>query len=630
MSALLILLLIGLSGIGLSLLLDCPAEEGLPLAALGLTAAAYLLALTGLVPLMGWLLWAAAAAGSAAILLTLLRKNPRRLLAPVVSCLLFFAAALVLWWLCRGRTLTDWDDFSHWGSALKLTATTGKLYTSPDFPGGFQSYPPAAMLWQLLLMKAVSPVYREDLALFAHGLLSLLLLLYPLKLLPLRRTLDKALCYAVLLGFTLALYPRGVFMLGVDLLLGVVTGVLFLAVFLPKQGRAATLLLWLGCFVLCLVKSSGFGLALMVCIAALLFHFSARPYRMLSPTADRPSLAAVGGGLAACLAAKGSWALHLRQMQVDTRWTGQQSVFEGLAQLITGNAPADRQALPGLFFSSLFTEANYGNVLHFPFVGWLLAFALVCALAWLLWPRQDRHRVLWGACSVFGACVLYLLSLLYTYLFLFDPGEAAALASVSRYLSTLIECIMIFALAFCGVAAAGRASALPRLLPAALLAASLTLVSGPEYLVDYLLHAPLYAAQTNHDAYLSRRAAQRIRSLGEADPRLYLITANDAGITQLRVQYELLPDLLPKAPTILSAQPSPDPWVKQCTWQQWREELLKSFDYVYIYCPEVQFVQDYLPVFLDESQVVVDRMFRVVDTGKDAILETMPEITADP
>ena len=68
----------------------------------------------------------------------------------------------------------------------------------------------------------------------------------------------------------------------------------------------------------------------------------------------------------------------------------------------------------------------------------------------------------------------------------------------------------------------------------------------------------------------------------------------------------------------------------QCTWQEWRQVLLDGYDYVYVYCPEPQFVQEFMPVFEDDSQIVVDRMFEVIHTDADGILRVMPEITADP
>lgn len=626
MSALLILFLLSLFSTGLSAALRCRAEEGFALSTLTLILGGYLFSLAGLLPYSGLLLWIPALCSGIFLLIVALHKETHRLLSPLGGVLLFLAAGLVLWWLCRGCALSDWDDFSHWGSSLKITCTTGALYTAPSSSDAFKSYPPAAVIWEALLMSSAHTGYREDLALFFHGLLALSLLLYPLKAIAEKQLGRRALCYVLLLGFTAALYPRGLYMLGVDVLLGIFAALILLAEFLPGENRLAAAVQILGCFALCLVKGSGFGLALMTAAAVLVHrlcgirHSSASVFR---------SLAVPTGMLAACLAAKGSWAMHLHQMGVAERWQSHESIWAGFAQLLRGNAPAYRQALPGIFWDSIAHQRNYGTLIPFSFVMWLVLAALLGALTWALWPREDRRCPLFGFGAALVLGIVYVLSLLVTYLFLFEESEASALASISRYLYTCIEFLLVFGFAFVSVAAAHHPVSF-QLIPVLLLATSLTLISGPQYLIGAVRYAPIHAAQTNHDAYLYRRAALRIRSLGEENPRLYLITANDAGITQMRVRYELLPDVLPDSVGILAADPSPDPWVRQCSWPEWRQELLDGYDYVYIYCPEPQFVQDYLPVFMDESQVQVDRMFRVIHTDKDAILETMPKITSDP
>lgn len=76
------------------------------------------------------------------------------------------------------------------------------------------------------------------------------------------------------------------------------------------------------------------------------------------------------------------------------------------------------------------------------------------------------------------------------------------------------------------------------------------------------------AAQTHHDRYLYIRTARYIRQLGE-NPRVYLITASDAGWIKMLVDYELLPDItLPPQYTILSTQPGDDPTVYTITPQE--------------------------------------------------------------
>ena len=55
-----------------------------------------------------------------------------------------------------------------------------------------------------------------------------------------------------------------------------------------------------------------------------------------------------------------------------------------------------------------------------------------------------------------------------------------------------------------------------------------------------------------------------------------------------------------------------EPWVQEISAEAWSRELAQKYDYVYIYCPEDQFIADYGSVFEDDSQIGADRMFRVV------------------
>ena len=133
--------------------------------------------------------------------------------------------------------------------------------------------------------------------------------------------------------------------------------------------------------------------------------------------------------------------------------------------------------------------------------------------------------------------------------------------------------------------------------------------------VQAVAEAPILAAESRQERILSRRAAGRIRALGQDAPRVWVITANDGGAAQGRIEYDLLPLQLPAQASILMADPPEGaPWAREISAEEWSRELAEGFDYVYIYCPEDQFVRDYLAVFEPGSQshVAVDQMFRVI------------------
>ncbi len=660
MSALILLALLLAGAAGLACLLRCRIEQALPLFVFGLITAAYLCALLGLLPVAPWLLWCAAGCGGVVTLWHLVKRRCALLGDILPGAAAFVLAGLLLWWLCRGCDLVDWDDFSHWGKSLKIMFYSGELYTAPESTDGFKSYPPATVLLQYTLMRAVGSAFREDMALYANALLTGAVACWPLQFVlrqkpqrtrllsgvaaQLPRWLAAVVAVPVLVLLPVAIYPRYYYILGVDGLLGVLCALILAAGLRPGADLACRLTAALGCGVLTLVKSSGAGLAALagvVLLAACLWE--RRDTLKNGPAAAAKTLVLAAAPLLVTLAAKLSWSAHLQAVQAVDRWQSSDPVLPALWNLLRGAGPAWRYQVLAGFGQSVLGDANYGGLLRFSYVGWLAVVFLLLGLALWVAPAQCRSRIaLWGGSAV-GIALVFTLSLLYTYLFLFDQGEALALASISRYLSTCLQMLLLTA-ALCLFAAATlrdtalsadqtqkRGSAFYPLAAVAALCVCLPFVVDVGDTVGLLVNAPTYSAQTGHDRYLARRAAQRVNALGEQSPRLYLITANDAGITQLQVEYELLPTVLPPHQTILMNDPPEDePWVKQCTWQQWQQLLAEDgYEYVYIYCPEDQFVREFLPIFEDESQVVVDRMFRVItDENGTLLLRNMPEITA--
>ena len=100
-------------------------SEWLPLYLGGAAVLAYLLGLIGALAIAPWLFAAAAAAGWAYLFARLAARPGQAGRAGFLRAigqpdLIAFAGALaLLWWICQGRRFLGWDEFSHWGLALK-------------------------------------------------------------------------------------------------------------------------------------------------------------------------------------------------------------------------------------------------------------------------------------------------------------------------------------------------------------------------------------------------------------------------------------------------------------------------------------------------------------------------------
>lgn len=602
MSAVLILCMILPLAAGLSAWFSCRAEESLLLAVLAMTTVGYAAALTGMLWLAGPVVWILNAAGGIRAIHTFCgtKKVPARLLRQGGILFLLFAA--LYWWLCRGCAFTDWDDFSHWGKVVKWMFSTDTIYTVPQCTDGFKSYPPATAVWQYMILKAGGFPFREDVVLYANALLTAVLLLLPFRALGFRqypfRVAGMAAFMAILPGMV---YPSWFQRASVDGLLGLFAGILVLSPLLPGRSRATPWVETLGCFVLALVKTSGTGLAVMAALVML----GTRLHAGQGKSAVLP--------IAAVLAAKLSWSAHLTLMGAGERWQWPGGLTGGIFSLLTGRADEYRYTVLKNFVRTVFLQGNYGPGQTVPFIVLPVVLGTAAALTGL-GNAESRRQSVWRnllppTAAVLAVTGVFVISLLYSYLYLFSSAEAMYLASVYRYLDTCTMMLMTAAIALPFVFA-GEGRGHTAWMPVAL--AVVCLFPAGTFL-QQVMQAPLLAARSQNDRVLCRHAAERIRALGESSPRLQLITANDAGAAALRIDYELVPERLPEQLTILQAEnPAGEPWVHEVSAEEWSRELAQNFDYVYIYCPEDQFVADYLSVFEDESQVIVDRMFRVI------------------
>lgn len=604
MSVLRILCMVLPLAAGLCALSRCRMEEALPLSLFVLILTGYGLALAGQLWLAGPAVWALNLLGGAAAVYGVAGKKSLPLRSLLQGGLIFLLFAAVFWWLCRGCAFTDWDDFSHWGKAVKWMYYTDEMYTASASPDGFKSYPPATAILQYMFLKAGGFPFREDIVLYSNAILTAGLLTLPFRGIDVpQRPVQGVGMLCLLAVLPGSIYPSYFARASVDGLLGLFAGILILAAFLPGRTGVSGWLEILGCFVLALVKSSGTGLAVMAALAIAFARLRESEHR----TAVLP--------LAAVAAAKLSWTIHLTRVGAAERWQWPGGLTGGIFSLITGQADAYRYTVLQNFVDTIFSQGNYGAWQSIPFVVIPAAFAAVAVLTLASHPKQGRrearHRILPPAVTMLAVTLVFVLTLLYSYLYMFNPAEAMYLASVYRYLDTCTMMLMTGTVILPCVFA-GEKCPLFRLLPAGTLLVLVCLFPVDDFLTA-VRQAPLRAAQSHNDRVLSGQAARRIQALGEETPRLQLITADDAGSAALRIDYELLPVRLPEQATILMADnKNEEPWAKEISAEDWSRELAEQYDYVYLYCPEDQFIADYGAVFEDDSQIVPDRMFRVI------------------
>ena len=418
-------LALALLALGLAALLDVRAYRTFPLAACAVTGVLYVFGLLGLLRIGLWTVYALAAGAS---VLLAVRAYNRRLPQGMSGALLLWGGIFAFsLYQNLGNMFSLWDEFSHWGLALKCTTLMDALHTSPASIDTFKDYPPAATLFEYFFTRS-APAFREDAALIAMNLLCLMLAM-PLfdRARSLRGAGQGLLAALIILLAPTVFYPEFYRQIYVDALLGLLMGAALLTYFADKSlcGRLTTAGL-LG--MLTLTKSSGAGLA---AIALLVMAADA----VLFCRARRRQVLWMALVVLACTL---SWRAHVALAGVGDTWRA-----EGLSLASVLNLSEARRDIVLVFVRSL--EEIALTEYWIPLSA-AMTLALFFAAGWRLCsggetlPRARGYTAY--ALMGVGAGV-YALTLLLLYLFSYTLYEAQNLASFGRYLSTYALAMLV-------------------------------------------------------------------------------------------------------------------------------------------------------------------------------------------
>lgn len=317
-----------------------------------------------------------------------------------------------------------------------------------------------------------------------------------------------------------------------------------------------------------------------------------------------------------------TWKLHLLLLDIGTKWVSDEAILPALLALVQGNAPAWRNEVITRYLHELLHNAGYGWFL-LPYVGVLLLLTAAAVLITAFTPSGSRRAAVWCSFGLIGAVVIYTVSLLYSYLFLFDPSEALSLASVSRYLGTPITALLAVITAQLFTAAPTGTGRRWIWWSAAALICLQMFVPTCRYTAAGLRAAPLLAAQTQHDRYLAQHAAEVIRTVSDGSD-VYFISPQDNGAAITAAAYELAPAALPEQNSGIGCLYPEDMYggyTVHCTPDEWSEILYNGpFRYVYLYQVDGYFVTGYRSLFEDEDDLVNDSLLEILRQADGSVL----------
>ena len=521
----------------------------------------------------------------------------------------------------RAHMLYEPDEFSHWGTVLR------NMMHFDAIPAGvkeanitYTDYPPATTLFAYFWTR-LSGGFNEGDPQRAMNIMILAFLLPAMRAQRWKRW-GSALCMACALFVLPTLFNSGAYYtIYADVVLGCVFFHALYAWFFTPRDQGGVLLTGGSLFLLPLIKEAGWGLCLIALAIMAVDLIGERNRSGLRRMRDFGCLAAavLAGGL--------SWKAFLAVHQTQRVWS-LSAGFTEILDVLLGRTPSHRMRTVENFFFSL-TDAGLfgqGGVIQLSLLIWLLLLGVLAALALgradAALRRRWRRMALWLLAGL-GA---YLLSLLYTFLFLFRNYEGESLFSFARYLSSYMIALAGLSLA---LASETLGPALRRNRQSVeLLALTLMLLAAnPETLLERAVITREWD-EAVYESRMSTAAPPEMAQMLDAQTDLvYFVSQNDQGHRYFLRAFEWVPLRFQARGDGWWLMPSEQAveqtggWYAQTfstvkTPQEWADELMEG-GYTHVYLDQVDqaFAAAYAGLFQSPEEIAADRLFEV--TVKD-------------
>jgi len=586
-------------------------EEQLPLSVTLIVAVLYFFSLAGQL-MAGFYtvlaLTAAAGAGTVWLLWKRRAEKPLRLLmTPGFAA--FFLVALWLLLCFRGHMFTAWDDFSHWGLAVKNMHMYQALPAAvPQSTVTYRDYPPATTLFSWFWTQLSGGFNEGD----PQRALNMLMMCFLLPLMRKQRwkkwgsSVSMALALFLL---PLAFHAEAYRTLAVDLLLGCLVLHALTNWFLVTRDKHTLLVLSCSLFLLPIVKETGvmFALLVLVIIGVDIIMGKDSEFNKL-----KMLLVLV---LSIALS-RLSWVAYLQLNDIPKVWNPAAISFTEIIKMFLWESTPYRTRALANFWEALCdpTFLMDGHIVQLSYVMWVAVFAL--AAGWIIHVGGEnarRYRRCFGILAV--GLVVYTFALLIVLQFLFRMDEAENLASLDRYLSSyLLPMVMFPAL----------------ILHRHYMSKERNAVSSGLCLLAVLLMVvnPLLGVQETVLAWEKNEAAYKQRmnqlvptavmaQLDSEKDLVYVVSSRDDGKNYYKSAYQFTPVRIQQGMTsawVMSSRGVLVPGYRGVVYspQEWADVLLSGgFTHVYLQQTDIYFQAAFKDLFADPENIKAGKLYRI-------------------
>lgn len=352
-----------------------------------------------------------------------------------------------------------WDDFSHWGSAVKSMYFLDALSTNPASNLTFASYPPGSTLFEYFFMK-VRGQYVEGVAIIGYCMLIINPLLYYARKLSWDNLKFFLIWFIIILFLPTLIFSWNGSALQVDSSVGIFFGISMASVLLKDKWTKLNIInITLILFTLCLLKTVGFQLAL-ITISYMIVDFFINNKSIIKDKLYKNKetikwLLVILLTIFVVLVARISWKAKVKNTNTPTMFEQNINIKESIKAFMGVSEKEYRNETVRIFLNKILTQKiigmsdfiKYENELRMPNLKYIEFVIVLLVISYIIYKKAKatddfrKRYVLMQIIFLIGL-TLYTIGLLLIYLFRFPPIEAIAFASYTRYIGIYFLGIM--------------------------------------------------------------------------------------------------------------------------------------------------------------------------------------------
>lgn len=498
-----------------------------------------------------------------------------------------------------GKLFTEWDEFTHWGDIVYVMFKNNSFGSLKYTQSYYEAYPPAMSIFQYFFVKVKGFFdgnnFNEGYLYIAYQSLMFSYILPVFTNVTLKK--NKNCIYNIIIN---AVGIVAVFLVPYIFYASPYTSV-YIDTFLAETAAAGFGYILIDekndvmyhirigciCFMLVMSKSVGLLFALAVFLAYILTEKNKKCF---------------WGVGAAIVIPKILWTVHLKIINAGSMFQNEFDIGV-LIRVITGRDDTYRmQAWKSFFGKLLHGRINMGIIGktfgHMHVIVLLIIFFLVCSLKYVL--SENKKDIVYKTGIVIAILnIFYIVGLAISYLFNFADYEAEQLSSFSRYIGIIM--IMDTMIIVCMVIVSIKKGYMHIYIAGLIMLVIIGSCVSFEDVFSYIRRDEVIKSENNRAFY--EKEKEKIDCITTETSKIYIISQEDDGYDYWYMKYLIRPRFVNGIKTWCIHEKESDVglYSVKMTKEEWVEQLVEDYDYVYIMNYTKEFIDSYGELFVDNS-----------------------------